>query len=376
MLARQEWVAKGRTRYAGHRVLFVLPVVQAGGGGNVVIDEAMAMREMGVDVGIFNLTIYRDGFEAAYPGLSIPVTFGSQEDLAALAGRYDAVIATHNSSVAWLEPVERQNDRPVRGYYVQGFEPYMYPPDTEDFRQALASYSLLPDLVRFTKTEWTRQEVKEKAGVDCAVVGVSLKTDLFRPRPRAGPDWPTCPLKVAAMVRPNAPYREPKLTMELLRRMTQRYGAGVEAVIFGTSADEPGFAELSAGFSWTLAGVLNQEQVARFMNEVDIFVDFSSHQAMGLAALEAMACGAAIIVPSRGGAVSFARDGENALVVDTSSPDACWQALKCLIEDHNLRSRLQRNALIDVCDVFPERPAFQILGALFHGGYDRQNESA
>ena len=376
MLARQEWVARGRARYAGHRVLFVLPVVQAGGGGNVVIDEAMAMREMGVDVGIFNLTIYRDGFEAAYPGLSIPVTFGSQEDLAALAGRYDAVIATHNSSVAWLEPIERQNDRPVRGYYVQGFEPYMYPPDTEDFRQALASYSLFPDLVRFTKTEWTRQEVKEKAGVDCAVVGVSLKTDLFRPRPRAGPAWPSCPLKVAAMVRSNAPYREPRLTMEILRRMTQRYGAGVEAVIFGTSADEPEFAGLAGGFSWTLAGVINQEQVARLMNEVDIFVDFSSHQAMGLAALEAMACGAAVIVPSRGGAVSFARDGVNALVVDTSSPAACWQALQRLIEDHNLRSRLQRNALIDVCDVFPERPAFQILGALFDGGYDQQNEPA
>ena len=366
-LARREWVERGRANYAGRRMLFVLPIAQPGGGGNVVIDEAMAMREMGVDVEIFNLAIYRAGFEAAYPDLSIPTTFGIQEDLVTLASGYDAVIATHNASVAWLASIRRQNDCPVRGYYVQGFEPYMYPPETEDFRQALASYSLFPDLVRFTKTEWTRQEVLEKTGADSTVIGVSLNTDLFRPRPRSGPEWPTRPLRVAAMVRPNSPYREPKLTMDILRRMTQRYGTRVEAVIFGTTADEPEFAELAHGFAWTLAGVLNQKQMARLMNEVDVFVDFSSHQAMGLTALEAMACGAAIIVPSRGGATSFVRDGENGLVVDTSSPDTCWQALQRLVEDSTLRLRLQQNALMDVCDLFPERPALHTLEALFAG---------
>ncbi len=365
MLARREWVMKGRAAYAGRRVLFVLPIAQAGGGGNVVIDEALAMREMGVEVEIFNLLAYRTGFELAYPDLRLPVTYGEAEDLVALAGQYDAVIATHNASVAWLSSLRPRDGRPVRGYYVQGFEPYMYPPDSEDFGRALASYSLFDDLVRFTKTEWTRQEVQEHAGVDSSVIGISLNTDLFRPRPSSEPAWPARTLRVAAMVRPDSPYREPRLTMQLLRRMTRHYGRDVEAVIFGTTADAPEFASLSRGFACTLAGVLNQKQVASLMNEVDVFVDFSSHQAMGLTALEAMACGAAVIVPSRGGATSFARDGHNALVVDTSSPDACWQALRRLVEDQALRSLLQRNALTDVCDFYPERPAFHILSALF-----------
>lgn len=365
MLARWEWAKKGRAAYAGRRVLFVLPIAQAGGGGNVVIDEAMAMVEMGVDVDLFNLLAYRAGFELAYPDLRLPVRYGEPEDLGALAGKYDAVIATHNASVEWLSALTPQSARPVRGYYVQGFEPYMYPPDSEDFRRALASYSRFDDLIRFTKTEWTRQEVKEHAGVDSNVIGISLNIDLFRPRPRSEAGWPARPLRVAAMVRPDSPYREPKLTMNLLRRMRQHYGTGVEAVIFGTDADAPEFASLSRGFDWTLAGVLNQKQVARLMNEVDIFVDFSSHQAMGLTALEAMACGAAVIVPSRGGATSFARDGHNAMVVDTASAEACWQVLQRLVDDLPLRSTLQRNALVDVCDFFPERPAFHILSALF-----------
>ncbi len=368
MIARQEWIKKGRERFAGRRVLFLLPIAAPGGGGNVVITEAMAMREMGVDARIFNLEAHRQGFERAYPALEVPVLYGRIEHLNALASEYDAVIATHNASVEWLASINRQDGYPVRGYYVQDFEPYFYELGTKDFRRAWASYTLFPDLVRFVKTEWTRQEVKRQIDVECSVVGPSVDIDLFRPRPRSGPEWPDRPLRIAAMVRPESPYRSPKLTMELLRQASRHYGVGVEIVIFGTSLDDPGFAELPRDFAWNLAGVLTQKKVARLLNEVDIFVDFSSRQAMGLTALEAMACGAAVIVPERGGAVSFARHEENSLVIDTSSPEACWRALQRLIEDHDLRLRLQRNALVDVCDLFPERPAFNILNALFESG--------
>jgi len=105
--------------------------------------------------------------------------------------------------------------------------------------------------------------------------------------------------------------------------------------------------------------------MARLLNEVDIFVDFSSHQALGITAQEAMACGVAVIVPARGGTSCFAREGENCLVVDTSSPQACEQALRRLVEDHKLRAHLQSNAIHDVTAFYPEKPTFNILDALF-----------
>ena len=80
-----------------------------------------------------------------------------------------------------------------------------------------------------------------------------------------------------------------------------------------------------------------------------------------------MACGVATIVPMRGGAVQFARNGENSVVVDTSSMDACWDVLRRLIEDAQFRTRLQQQALREVVGCFPERPALNILGALFDG---------
>ena len=347
MLTRREWITKGQAEFAGRRLLYVLPIAEPGGGGNVILCEANAMREMGVEVAIFNLSANRPGFERGYPGLTLPVVFGGLEDLAALAGQYDAVIATVNFTVGWLAQVTSQSGRPVRGYYIQGFEPYIYAPGSQDYQKALSSYSLLPDLVRFTKTEWTRQEVASQAGVDCALVGVSVDVDLFRPRPRTTQEGQECPVRVVAMVRPSTPYREPKLTMQVLQQAAQRYGSSVEIVTFGTAYDDPRLAELPHDFQWKTAGILSPEKVAVLLNEADIFVDFSSHQAMGLTALEAMACGVAVIVPQRGGATTFVRDEENGLVVDTGSLDACWQAVQRLIDERDLRARLQASALID-----------------------------
>lgn len=362
MLARQDWLARGRAKFAGRRVLFVLPIFRPGGGANVVIDEALAMRHMGVDARLFNLTHFRQDFERSYPQLELPVLFGEESHLPLLAQEYDALIATFHASVTWLA---HEGIKAVRGYYIQDFEPYMYSGPSTGRQTAWDSYTLIPDLVRFTKTEWTRQELKSQVGVEARVIGVSANLDLFRPRPRRQPEWPRRPLRVAAMVRADSPHRAPELTMRVLRQAAHRYRAGIEVMIFGTALDDPGFAKLPANFAWKLAGVLNQKQVANFLNEVDIFVDFSSHQAMGLTALEAMACGAAVIVPEQGGATSFARHEQNSLVIDTGSEATCLAALCRLIDDHELRGRLQDQAVRDVGHFFPERPAFNILQTLF-----------
>ncbi len=367
MVEREAWLERGTANFKGRRLLFVLPVVNPGGGANVIFDEAAAMRRMGVEAEIFNLVGHRELFEQNYGTSAVPRRYGQKEELVTLAGQFEAVVATASGSVEWLAPLASRSNPPLLGYYVQDFEPYMYLPGSQAYQNALASYSLLPKLVCFTKTDWTRQEVQAQTGVVSQTVGASLNIDLFRPRPRAGESDREPPLKIMAMVRPRPPYRQAGLTMELLRRASRHYRARVEIVIFGVDLAEPEFAELPRDFAWHLAGIISQHQVANLLNQADILVDFSSHQAMGLTALEAMACGAAVIAPARGGAVTFARHEENSLVVDTGSVEACWQALQRLIEDAALRRRLQQTALVDVCQYYPERPAFNILQALFGG---------
>lgn len=357
---------RARSRWASRRVIFVLPVQDAGGGANIILCEARAMRRMGVDVHLLNFEGNRAAFETGYPELDIPVHYAADEGaVAGLCAGFDAVFATLNTSVFWIEPLRNAERPPVLGYYVQDFEPQFYRAGSPGYDIALRSYTAIPEMVCVTKTRWNAETVLEHTGRRCAVIGVSYDVDLFMPRPRSRDSWPQAPLRIAAMIRPSTPRRSPLLTMQVLKGIVTEFGAQVEVILFGVDASAPEFKVLPHDFPWNNAGMLTPPQMALLLNEADVFVDFSQYQAMGLTALEAMACGAAVIVPEAGGADGFAIHERNALFVDTTDAGACFQALRRLLTDHELRQSLQQQASVDVAAHVPERPAALLLEALF-----------
>ncbi len=363
--ARAELIEAGRSRWEGRRVAFILPIAEPGGGGHVVMQEAAAMLRMGVDVRLVNRQAARVVFQQWHQGLEIPEIYVEDpSDIPRVCAGFDAVVATVYFSVPWMDGFVTR-PMPVRGYYVQDFEPAFFAPGTPDHALARLSYTRIPGLVRFTKTEWNRGTLERELGVDCTVVGPSVDLDLFRPRPRVWPQGPGGPLRVAAMVRPMTPRRQPALTMEVLKKFTARHGHEAEVIVFGCEPTDEDFSKLATDFSFRNAGMLTRPGLAALLNEVDVFADFSAFQAMGLTAMEAMACGATAILPRAGGAASFARDGENALLVDTSKPGDCLAALGRLVEDRTLCRRLGRQAMLDVCEFPPERAAYNILATLF-----------
>jgi hypothetical protein len=366
---RHDIIVKIRDRWEGRRVLFLLPIIDAGGGGNIVINEARAMIRMGVDARILNLSQQQQIFEQNYPNLDVPVIYAiSERDVPQHCEGFDAVIATVSYTVDWisgLAPPGKGTTLPTFGYYIQDFEPYFYKEGTAGRRLAFESYTKIPGIKRFCKTKWTRLEVREQAGVDCELVGLSLNVDLFRPRPRRYPPWPQRPLRIAAMIRPATPRRAARLTMEVLAATYAKHGNNIEIILFGVDDDDPDFLNLPRGFVWKNIGKQPPEELALLFNESEIFVDFSSFQAMGLTAMEAAACGAAVIVPSRGGTTDFAIHKQNALVVDTGQKDNCISALDRLINDTHLRERLGRQAIFDMAQYYPEIPASRILEILF-----------
>ncbi len=167
------------------------------------------------------------------------------------------------------------------------------------------------------------------------------------------------------MIRPVSERRSPRMTMEILQQASKKFGTRLEFFLFGCQPSDPGFSRLPRDFPWRLAGELRPAQIANLLNQTDIFVDYSSFQALGLAALEALACGVATIVPGNGGTDTFARHEENCLVVDTSNQAACYEALERLIEDAELRNKLQSNSIPTAVKYYPELPAFNLLKAMF-----------
>ncbi len=367
ILDRENLVQQGRELFTNRRVLFVLPVKSAGGGSNAVFLAVQAMRKMGVDAQIMNLHTYHRSFERSYPDANVPIFFADTQDIPDIAGHFDAIVATSNTSVPWIVPALKKRPELVTGYFIQDYEPYFYPPDSADYHQAAESYTLIPNLVRCVTTQWIYDQIQQHHGVACNIIGAHFDTDLFRPRPRTSrlnPDH----VRIAAMIRPASERRSPKMTMDILQQVSKIYGARLEFSLFGCEPYDPGFAPLPKDFPWNLAGELRPTQIANLLNEADIFVDYSVFQALGITALESMSCGLATIVPMHGGTGTFAKHEENCLVVDTHDQSACLSALQRLIEDDSLRQKLQVNAISTPVKFYPELPTFNMLKALFPTG--------
>lgn len=365
-IARTQLRARAAGLWEGRRILFVLPITDACGGANVIISETRALISMGIDARIVNFSEKRDAFISGYPNLDVPIIFiRDPSDIAEEASGFDAIIATSNISVKWLIPVKRRFPNISIGYYIQDFEPYFYELGTESYKEAITSYTLIPNMVCFTKTHWNKNEVELKTGVKCEIVGPSVNIDLFRPRPRKDELWPARPLRIAAMIRPSTPRRGAKITMNVLSLVKSRYREDIEIVLFGSEATDPEFIELKHDFRFENYGLLGQQALASLFNDVDIFVDFSNFQAMGLTAMEAMCCGVAVIVPEQGGATCFAKHERNALVVDSRDEQQCRLALERLVDDHEFRARIQKQALIDVVQWHPVNSAVCILQSLW-----------
>ena len=268
MFEREAFIQKGRKDFLNKKILFILPVIDAGGGANVIIDEAKCMQKMGVDVSIFNLSEYKYGFLENYSHIDLPLIFRDPNELPKVAKSFDAVIASANYSVPWLKPLRDLGLDLKLGYYVQGFEALMYPPDSKEYEQAINSYTMIEGISRFTKTQWTRVALLENIGVDAEVVGISANIDLFRPRDMI--PLGIKPVTIVAMVRPSSPYRNPEMTMEILGKIEKKYQDNVDIWLFGANNVHEVVDEKYLDFKWQQLGKLTQVQVASMMSKADI----------------------------------------------------------------------------------------------------------
>jgi D-inositol-3-phosphate glycosyltransferase len=83
----------------------------------------------------------------------------------------------------------------------------------------------------------------------------------------------------------------------------------------------------------------SQAEVADWMRAADVVVVPSRREPLGLAAVEALACGTPVVASAVGGLKEVVRDGETGLLIALENPDALASAL-IRLKDGALRARL------------------------------------
>jgi GT2 family glycosyltransferase len=352
-----------RQQFEGKRVMVVLPVMHAGGGANVLLSEASVLQECGVDIVIANIEAARATFETSYPDCRLAkVWLSDWSQLSEHAPLYDAVVATLYKSVSWIRvALEKMSRRPVVGYYIQDFEPDFFAEGSEDYRQALASYTEIP-MKLVTKTQWNQRMVAEKTGRSPTLVGPSFDWMRFAP---PAVQRSSGQVTVCAMVRPSTPRRAPQMTVNVLHRLLTERAEVVQVRTFGCDSADPILDPLKSLRGYQNHGELSSAEVEALMKRVDVFVDLSVYQAMGLSCLEAMASGATVVGPLSGGLQEIVVHEESGLLVDTSNENQCLRACLRLVDDVDLRRRLGAAGVEKAAIFFPDRSALALMQALF-----------
>ncbi len=325
------------------RIVFLLPGLAHGGSGgsHSIYQEVKGLRSLGVPARIALPHWDRARAAAVYADADeIFQTFSDTDDLVAKTADAEVISATHYKSVAMLKELRAARTDFLPAYYVQDYEPFFTAPYIAE--EAIASYSALPDMLLFAKSHWLCNVVAERHGLFVEKVEASLDRELFAP---AGARLQDSPLRVLAMVRPRTARRQPLATLAVLERLRDRNADRVEVSTFGCYADE--LREILPDAEEVLErhlGMLSRAQVAEQLRATDVFLDMSVYQAFGRTALEAMACGATVVVPAIGGVWEFVEQGRNALAVDTFGPKDALTALGSLVADRELVRTLQAGA--------------------------------
>jgi len=95
-------------------------------------------------------------------------------------------------------------------------------------------------------------------------------------------------------------------------------------------------------------GLINQEEIPKYLHEADIFIRPSLSEGQGISFIEAMAAGLPVIATPVGGIVDFLKDGETGLFCEVRNPKSIADAVKRLISNSALKEKITNNAHIMV----------------------------
>ena len=105
--------------------------------------------------------------------------------------------------------------------------------------------------------------------------------------------------------------------------------------------------------------------VAPMIKAADLVVQPSHFEALGLSAIEALACGVPLVASAVGGLLDFVVDGDNGRLCPPQDPAALAACLGPLLADAGARARLASRARESVRQVYDELAVFGRMRALF-----------
>lgn len=344
-------------------ITFLVPHLRIAGGVRAILAYADRLAALGHAV---TLVVPAGGWGAAWwrnarragpawmPSVRARITWVARWSADALPDA-DIVVAT-----AWQSAPVVAAAPPRCGtkfYLVQHYESlYHGDPAAVD-----ATYRL--PLTKIAISTWLRDVLRVRFGADAEVLVTPVDRALFR----RVPVQVTTSRPRVLMLHHDYPWKGVAEGLEAVARVKARVPA---LWLVGFGVKPPRGRDAYDEFHLNPA----QTELAALYSGCDLYLCPSWDEGLGMPAMEAMACGAALVTYDNGGCRDYARDGETAVVAARHDVTALTAALARLAADPALRARIGAAGMAHVTTAFDWDQSVARLAALFQGtlaGADR-----
>lgn len=189
-------------------------------------------------------------------------------------------------------------------------------------------------------SKFTHDWVSRIYGIQPMVCYYGIDTDVFRPRPEIARQ--NYVLSAGAI----QPHKRFDFLIESLALIPEASRPNLQLVGNTELASERQYLQsLAAVKNVTLqiSVVLDIEKLVRYYNQTPLFIYAPHNEALGLVALEAMACGTPVIGVAEGGVKETVANGQTGLLIERD-PQKFADAISGLLADEQLRESYGRQA--------------------------------
>jgi glycosyltransferase involved in cell wall biosynthesis len=329
------------------RISFILSSLWLSGGVRVIVEYANRLQARGHQVALIApgsaldsemLTVLNSSVEVRQSPVSREPRMNTWQ-LASLAWSLarnvppsDVVISTHTPTTAAGFLATRLLRRGRPAWLCQDYRGMFVDRPLEDWlmRHALRWHEL-----GLVVTDYLRQELNRYSPGKVVVVGEGLN-EIYRPLPSQPrrPDSQTQTILFLGDMRPRKGLHDFLQAADLVHQSM----ANIKLLIV---SKEECHIESSVRFDYIHRPT--DAELARQYAICDLFVSASWWEGFGLPPLEAMACGAPVVLTDSGGVREYARPGKNCLMVPPRSPEALAAAMVRVLTDATLAQILRSN---------------------------------
>jgi len=317
-----------------NKVIFYLHSSGLCGGIRVVCEYVSRLNEAGVDAELWTPLCPK------FSWYNRPLRhrmFNSLDELGRVARATRAhKVATWWETANWVAETIRLGDK---GFYLTQDIETTYSNSPVQSERILATYKL--GLTPLATSMWVHDQLADvvKSDVKPYYVGLGINHDVYSPLPMAREQF-----RIFTPYRPHAGPRD--LKGWLCARVVAEHCRSIEPrtslVTFGTAG---GPSDVPAGVPHIHIGNAHDLKIRELYCQAGVFLMASNHEGFGLTALEAMACGAPVVMTRCNGNGEYLKDGINCLSANPGESTAIGEACARIMGDAVLANRLSQEGI-------------------------------